>query len=116
MLHPLTLQTDGTVAGGCFFSLYPPSSPPSFSSPLLPPLPHLLSDTYVTSDSGTGVVHQAPGFGEDDLRACIHYGVVTKGESVVCPVDYSGRFTDEVVDFKGQYVKVGVVFSHVRIM
>jgi isoleucyl-tRNA synthetase len=65
----------------------------------------VISDTYVTSDSGTGIVHQAPGFGEDDLRACIHFGVVAKGESVVCPVDYSGRFTDEVVDFKGQYVK-----------
>ena len=60
----------------------------------------------MTSDSGTGIVHQAPGFGEDDLRTCLHYGVVIKGESVVCPVDYSGRFTDEVTDFKGQYVKV----------
>lgn len=64
------------------------------------------SDTYVTSESGTGIVHQAPGFGEDDLRACIKFGIVLKGESVVCPVDYSGRFTDEVTDFKGQYVKV----------
>ena len=99
-----------------FFLSIPPPLPLLSLLPLLPPLPHLLSDTYVTSDSGTGVVHQAPGFGEDDLRACIHYGVVAKGESVVCPVDYSGRFTDEVVDFKGQYVKVGVVFSHVRIM
>ena len=67
----------------------------------------MCSDPYVTSESGTGVVHQAPGFGEDDLRACIRYGVVLKGESVVCPVDYSGRFTDEVTDFSGQYVKVG---------
>ena len=64
------------------------------------------SDTYVTSDSGTGIVHQAPGFGEDDFRVCQHYGIIKKGEKVVCPVDPSGRFTEEVTDFKGQYVKV----------
>lgn len=74
------------------------------------------SDTYVTSESGTGIVHQAPGFGEDDLRACIKFGIVLKGESVVCPVDYSGRFTDEVTDFKGQYVKVMWYWCHVMVM
>ena len=30
------------------------------------------NDTYVTSDSGTGVVHQAPAFGEDDYRCALH--------------------------------------------
>ncbi len=29
-----------------------------------------------------------------------------QGEGVVCPVDASGRFTEDVTDFKGQYVKV----------
>ena len=60
----------------------------------------------MTAESGTGVVHQAPGFGEDDFRVCQHYGIIKKGDSVVCPVDASGLFTEEVVDFKGQYVKV----------
>lgn len=64
------------------------------------------SDTYVTSESGTGVVHQAPGFGEDDFRVCMGYGIFKKGDSVVCPVDASGLFTAEVTDFSGQYVKV----------
>ena len=64
------------------------------------------SDGYVTSDSGTGIVHQAPGFGEDDFRVCQNYGIIKKGERVVCPVDSSGRFTSEVTDFRGQYVKV----------
>ena len=54
------------------------------------------------------MVHQAPGFGEDDFRVSLHYGILKKGETVVCPVDASGIFTDEVVDFKGQYVKVRV--------
>ena len=67
---------------------------------------HTHSDTYVTSESGTGVVHQAPGFGEDDFRVALKYGILKKGETVVCPVDASGRFTDEVTDFKGKYVKV----------
>lgn len=64
------------------------------------------SDTYVTAESGTGVVHQAPGFGEDDFRVCLRFGVLKKGEGVVCPVDSTGCFTADVTDFAGQYVKV----------
>ena len=66
----------------------------------------IYSDTYVSNESGTGIVHQAPGFGEDDFRIAHKYGIMKKGETVVCPVDASGRFTDEVTDFKGKYVKV----------
>ncbi|XP_071488561.1 isoleucine--tRNA ligase, cytoplasmic-like [Diadema antillarum] len=62
------------------------------------------TDGYVTDDSGTGVVHQAAFFGQDDYRVCLENGVITK-EMVVCPVDASGRFTSEVTDFAGQYVK-----------
>ena len=36
----------------------------------------------------------------------MQYGVFKKGDSVVCPVDSSGRFTKEVTDFAGQHVKV----------
>jgi len=35
----------------------------------------ILVDEYVTDDSGTGLVHQAPAFGEDDLRVCQGYGI-----------------------------------------
>ena len=31
-------------------------------------------DDYVTSADGTGVVHQAPAFGEDDMRVCYAHG------------------------------------------
>lgn len=55
------------------------------------------------------MVHQAPGFGEDDYRVCLHYGIIRKGQAVVCPVDASGLFTEEVTDFKGVYVKVCVL-------
>jgi isoleucyl-tRNA synthetase len=48
---------------------------------------------FVTNEDGTGVVHMAPGFGEDDQRACEAAGI-----TLVCPVDGSGRFTDEIFD------------------
>ena len=38
----------------------------------------VLADTYVTAESGTGIVHQAPYFGEDDHRVCLAAGVITK--------------------------------------
>ena len=34
----------------------------------------VLTDEYVTADAGTGIVHQAPAFGEDDYRVCRHHG------------------------------------------
>lgn len=63
-------------------------------------------DTYVTSDSGTGIVHQAPAFGEDDHRVSVANGVVRADEMPPCPIDDAGKFTKEVPDFAGQYVKV----------
>jgi isoleucyl-tRNA synthetase len=59
----------------------------------------ILADAYVSDDDGTGVVHMAPGFGEDDQRVCEAAGIV-----LVCPVDDSGRFTAEVADYLGQNV------------
>jgi isoleucyl-tRNA synthetase len=58
-------------------------------------------DDYVTTESGTGMVHQAPAFGEDDYRVLKAAGI----EAFACPVTMNGRFTDEVTDFAGQYVK-----------
>ncbi|XP_041347698.1 isoleucine--tRNA ligase, cytoplasmic-like [Gigantopelta aegis] len=82
--------------------------------PLFPYFKHLrektgafriLTDNYVTSESGTGVVHQAPYFGEDDQRVCLANKIITKDMDMVCPVDASGRFTAEVTHFSGKYVK-----------
>ncbi|KAI0982541.1 hypothetical protein GJ496_005943 [Pomphorhynchus laevis] len=66
----------------------------------------LLSD-YVTNDVGTGVVHQAPYFGEDDYKTCIENNVISKDQQdlLACPLDACGKFTDPVVDYKGMYVK-----------
>ena len=65
----------------------------------------VISDPYVTEDGGTGIVHCAPAFGEDDYRVCIAHGVVQKGVDVPCPVDANGRFTSAVDAFVGKYVK-----------
>ena len=62
-------------------------------------------DAYVGDDAGTGVVHQAPAFGEDDYRVCMAHGVIQKGEEIPCPLDANGKFTDECPDLVGQHVK-----------
>ncbi|OLY82540.1 Isoleucine-tRNA ligase, cytoplasmic [Smittium mucronatum] len=65
----------------------------------------VLVDPYVTDEDGTGVVHQAPGFGEDDYRVCLENKVVDEVSGVPCPVDEDGRYTSEVTDYEGVYVK-----------
>lgn len=65
----------------------------------------VLNDTYVTADSGTGIVHQAPAFGDDDHRIAIANGIVNADEMPPCPVDGSGLFTEEVPEFQGKHVK-----------
>lgn len=55
---------------------------------------------FVSTEEGTGIVHIAPGFGEDD-----HNLLKGTGLPVVCPIDAEARFTAEVADFAGQYVK-----------
>ncbi|MCK6210651.1 isoleucine--tRNA ligase [Georgenia sp. EYE_87] len=59
----------------------------------------VLGADYVTIEDGTGLVHQAPAFGEDDMATCAAAGIGT-----VVPVDDGGRFTAEVADYAGQQV------------
>lgn len=59
----------------------------------------ILTGDFVSTEDGTGIVHMAPGFGEDDQVVCTANGIPT-----VCPVDESGKFTTEVPDYAGQQV------------
>jgi len=59
----------------------------------------VLAANFVATDEGTGVVHLAPGFGEDDLEICRAVGI-----PVVCPIDDTGRFTHEVGPWAGHQV------------
>ncbi|KIW94008.1 isoleucine-tRNA ligase [Cladophialophora bantiana CBS 173.52] len=65
----------------------------------------VLNATYVTDDDGTGVVHQAPAFGEEDFRVAMENGIISHQHLPPNPVDETGRFTKEVTDFAGQHVK-----------
>ncbi|KAK1416993.1 hypothetical protein QVD17_26115 [Tagetes erecta] len=65
----------------------------------------VVADDYVTLDSGTGIVHCAPAFGEDDYRVCMENKIINKGENLVMPVDDDGCFTEMITDFRGRYVK-----------
>ena len=55
---------------------------------------------FVSTADGTGIVHTAPGFGEDDQRVLKGTGI-----PIICPVDAECRFTDEVSDYKGIFFK-----------
>ncbi len=59
----------------------------------------ILGADFVTEGDGTGVVHMAPGFGEDDQIICEAAEI-----KLVCPVDNAGKFTSEVTDFQGMQV------------
>ncbi|MGH7342148.1 MAG: class I tRNA ligase family protein, partial [Candidatus Rokuibacteriota bacterium] len=59
----------------------------------------VLGADFVDTEEGTGIVHLAPGFGEEDMAVCTAAGI-----GVVVPVDERGRFTAEVPDWAGQNV------------
>jgi isoleucyl-tRNA synthetase len=60
----------------------------------------VIAGDYVTTTEGTGVVHIAPAFGEDDMRVGLQNDL-----PVVNPVDTEGRFTAEVAPWAGRFVK-----------
>ncbi|EKD50067.1 MAG: hypothetical protein ACD_62C00664G0001 [uncultured bacterium] len=59
-----------------------------------------LNGDFVTTEDGTGVVHMAPAYGEDDFTACKDAGI-----SLVDPLDSECRFTNLVPDYAGQFCK-----------
>lgn len=56
----------------------------------------VLVDDFVTTSDGTGIVHMAPAYGEDDYRICRDAGI-----DLVDPLDDDARFTDLVPEFAG---------------
>ena len=79
----------------------------------------VLNAEFVTTEDGTGVVHMAPGFGEDDQNECNAAGIPT-----ICPMDEHGQYTAEVTPWAGRHVfdantdviktlkEMGVVLRH----
>jgi isoleucyl-tRNA synthetase len=60
----------------------------------------IIGGDFVTTDDGTGIVHIAPAFGEVDYDACRENKI-----PFVKPVDENGKFSSEVKDFEGQFIK-----------
>ena len=79
----------------------------------------VLGAEFVTTEDGTGVVHMAPGFGEDDQNECNAAGIAT-----VCPMDEHGQYTAEITPWVSRHVfdanpdviralkEMGVVIRH----
>ena len=59
----------------------------------------VLEADFVNTEEGTGIVHMAPGFGEDDQLVCEQNDI-----SIVCPVDDQGKFTSEVKEYENLLV------------
>lgn len=59
----------------------------------------VLAADFVTTEEGTGVVHMAPGFGEDDQLACNAAGIPT-----LCPMDEHGCYTSDIAPWAGRHV------------
>jgi isoleucyl-tRNA synthetase len=59
----------------------------------------VLGADFVSVEDGTGVVHMAPGFGEEDQNACNAVGIPT-----ICPMDEHGQYTAEVSEWAGEHV------------
>ncbi|MBL7715425.1 MAG: isoleucine--tRNA ligase [Bdellovibrionales bacterium] len=60
----------------------------------------VIHSDHVTTESGVGIVHMAPAFGEEDFFACQKAGI-----PIVNPVDDDGVFTSEVPTYQGKKVK-----------
>ncbi len=59
----------------------------------------VLAADFVSTEDGTGIVHLAPGFGEDDQLVANAAGIPT-----ICPMDEHGRYTAEITDWAGTHV------------
>ncbi len=59
----------------------------------------IVTADFVTVGEGTGIVHIAPGHGEDDYEVGLRYGL-----DIYAPVDDRGKFTKQVPEFEGQFV------------
>ncbi|ARU89815.1 isoleucine--tRNA ligase [Pseudomonas sp. M30-35] len=63
--------------------------------------PVYLAD-YVEMGSGTGIVHSAPAYGEDDFRSCKGYGM--SNDDILSPVQSNGVYVESLPFFGGQFI------------
>lgn len=66
----------------------------------------VIAADYVEAGEGTGLVHQAPAFGQEDYDAALAAGFIGPSRLPPCPVDDKGCFTAEIPEYVGIHVKV----------
>jgi len=64
-----------------------------------------LNDEYVQEESGVGLVHQAPCFGEEDMRIALRDGIISETRPAPDPLDRGGNFMAPVNEFLGENIK-----------
>jgi len=72
----------------------------TYKHPLYDRISPVVLGHHVTTEGGTGLVHTAPGHGEDDFLIGQKYGLET-----LCPVDSKGYMTEESIQYEGQFIE-----------
>lgn len=62
----------------------------------------VLSADYVSAEDGTGIVHQAPNFGEDDAKVCFEHGIKPLAPQ---PINDTGYFDEQIPELTGKYFR-----------
>lgn len=60
---------------------------------------------FVSDSSGTGIVHIAPGHGEDDYKACLENNLITKESKIFMTLDTNGFVNNSIPEIKGMFYK-----------
>ncbi len=88
----LTVTTAAKIAGEKLVGI-------KYEHPLNKKLNPVIHTDFVTMDTGVGIVHIAPGHGEEDFHAGLKWGI-----EIFCPVDEKGIFTKDAGEFAGQHI------------
>jgi isoleucyl-tRNA synthetase len=68
----------------------------------------IVADNFVTTTSGTGIVHLAPAFGADDHRVCLEHNLINKDDSPLqlrCHIDAHCNYLPIIHNYSGRFVK-----------
>ncbi len=88
-------QVLGTCAGAALDLI-------RFRHPLYERLSPVYLADYVELGAGTGVVHSAPAYGEDDFRTCKQHGM--SNDDILTPVQSNGVYASDLPFFGGQFI------------
>ncbi len=95
MPYQLVGEWKGSDLEGCRYEQLMPYAQPEEGDAF-----RVITGDFVTTEDGTGIVHIAPSFGADDFRVGKQNGI-----GALTMVDKTGRFTAEMGEFAGRFVK-----------